>query len=155
MFKPCGRGRDQILPKACKLSCKIIYMWATAGACTAHMSMGDMWCCREGRNDAQLVDPCSLWLQVERDSSHQKGVFTQGLSPPHPTSSWQAENTAARNTAENEWSVRIFYCCFQSWQAEIQSCLWFLIQILKSESDPSQSTILLRNRGTCKRHPQT
>ena len=131
-------------------------MWATAGACTAHMSTGDMWCCRER---VKMVP--SLWIHVHFGSKQKetlpirRGVFTQGLRLPHPTSSWQAENTAARNTAESEWSVWIFYCCLQSWQAEIQSCLWFRIQILKPESDPSQSTILLRNRGTCKRHPQT
>ena len=78
-------------------------MWAIAGACTAHMSTGDMWCCRE-----RVAMVSNWWFCVHFGSKKnetlpiRRGVFTQGLHPPYATSSWQADNTAAENAAESE-----------------------------------------------------
>ena len=78
-------GIDQILPKA--VNCPANYLHVGNGRCmySPYEHRGHVVLQREGHNGAQLVDLCSLWLQAERDSSHQKGCIHPGpaSTPPH------------------------------------------------------------------------
>lgn len=82
------------LPRTCRygtgwLFPRVSYLinGARAGSCTAHLSMGDVWCHRKKVTVLpnwlpNWWDLCSVWLQAERDSSQQGTLLIQGPHPP-------------------------------------------------------------------------